>query len=506
MVRAALVGLVRGVCLCSAVAGSAMAGPEPRPIPVTVPEVRTLSVTSLGNVSDTMPGGFVGRDECQLVSTHTDELFTGGTYIAQAGFVEGEIMAAQYTIPASNFPIRIDLLEAVFGTVGTSVATTTEWSVLVWDGPPDTGILVASYSSDGVILPHIEIPPGPAQAVDLGFSIDPGDPNQIFINNDSGTNTFTIGFRIDKHNAQSGNGCTTPPSQNLNAFPFTDATGVASQTGNWINAFDCGPFGCPAGWSTFQSFPALCTPSGDWMLRATWTSFTCDTITGACCDGMATCFDLTAAECATLGGTYMGDGTNCTTTQCPIPEGACCLSNGNCLSLTQADCDILAGTWQGANSQCNGSLCPIGAACLPDGTCVEGVTELEANALGGTFLGVGTTCQGANCPQPTGACCITTTLNCLILSEDDCNLIPDAVWLGAGTICDGDGDGLPDGTCMQPPVCLPDVNADGNLTPADFTAWISAYNAQDPAADQNQDGLINGSDFTAWIANYNAGC
>ena len=54
--------------------------------------------------------------------------------------------------------------------------------------------------------------------------------------------------------------------------------------------------------------------------------------------------------------------------------------------------------------------------------------------------------------------------------------------------------------------CLPDVNGDGNLDSADFTAWIAAFNANDPAADQNQDGSIDPSDFTAWIANFNAGC
>lgn len=54
--------------------------------------------------------------------------------------------------------------------------------------------------------------------------------------------------------------------------------------------------------------------------------------------------------------------------------------------------------------------------------------------------------------------------------------------------------------------CLADTNSDGALTPADFTAWIGAYNNQLPACDQNSDGSCNGSDFTAWIANYNAGC
>ncbi len=44
------------------------------------------------------------------------------------------------------------------------------------------------------------------------------------------------------------------------------------------------------------------------------------------------------------------------------------------------------------------------------------------------------------------------------------------------------------------------------LTPADFTAWVAAFNAQSAACDQNADSLCTPADFTAWVANYNAGC
>ena len=54
--------------------------------------------------------------------------------------------------------------------------------------------------------------------------------------------------------------------------------------------------------------------------------------------------------------------------------------------------------------------------------------------------------------------------------------------------------------------CVADVNADGMLSPADFTAWIAAFNAQSPGCDQNGDGSCTPADFTAWIANYNTGC
>lgn len=56
------------------------------------------------------------------------------------------------------------------------------------------------------------------------------------------------------------------------------------------------------------------------------------------------------------------------------------------------------------------------------------------------------------------------------------------------------------------PACVADVNQDGLLTPADFSAWIIAYNARDPRADQNGDGAITPADYNAWILNFSAGC
>ncbi|RNC80529.1 MAG: hypothetical protein ED559_01590 [Phycisphaera sp.] len=55
-------------------------------------------------------------------------------------------------------------------------------------------------------------------------------------------------------------------------------------------------------------------------------------------------------------------------------------------------------------------------------------------------------------------------------------------------------------------VCPADVNADGEVTPSDFTAWINEFNKQSPAADQNGDGSVMPDDFTAWIDNFNNGC
>ncbi len=60
--------------------------------------------------------------------------------------------------------------------------------------------------------------------------------------------------------------------------------------------------------------------------------------------------------------------------------------------------------------------------------------------------------------------------------------------------------------CSQTPDCPADTNGDGALSPADFTAWVAAFNANSAACDQNADSLCTPADFTAWVANYNAGC
>ncbi|MEO1583450.1 MAG: GC-type dockerin domain-anchored protein [Planctomycetota bacterium] len=54
--------------------------------------------------------------------------------------------------------------------------------------------------------------------------------------------------------------------------------------------------------------------------------------------------------------------------------------------------------------------------------------------------------------------------------------------------------------------CPADTNGDGLVTPADFTAWILAFNSQAAACDQNGDGLCQPNDFSSFILNYNAGC
>ncbi|MCA9272554.1 MAG: hypothetical protein KDA31_05860 [Phycisphaerales bacterium] len=54
--------------------------------------------------------------------------------------------------------------------------------------------------------------------------------------------------------------------------------------------------------------------------------------------------------------------------------------------------------------------------------------------------------------------------------------------------------------------CRGDVNHDGVVSPADFSAWVAAFNAQLPECDVNIDGICSPADFSAWVTAFNRGC
>lgn len=444
-------------------------------------------------------GGAAG--ECpQQQSTHTNASFTGGSYIAQAGFVETEVAACSYTVPAGEFPIRLDLAEMIFATSNASVQTTTKWSIMVWEGTPATGNLIFTASSDGELLPHLIMPPG-TNGTNIQFLIDPSDPEQIYISN-NGSNTFSIGYRIDDHNSQTGTGCTTAPPSNMNAFPTTDTSGLAAPTQNWLKLYDCGPFGCGAGWKSFNQLNILCRPSGDWVMRATWTSLgNCQGApTGACCEGTS-CSTQTAADCAILGGVYKGDSVPCLSNTCePAGPGPCCFaSTGGCLNLSAGDCAAAGGVAGPAGTTCAGYTCfPTGACCLPDGSCVGPVSPSQCAAQGGTYKGNNSTCATVTCPLPTGAACFPNGF-CLVLSQADA-IAAGATWAGPGTTCvDGNSNGTPDACEASGPVG--DLNGDGIVNGADLGILLGSWGGTG-AADLNGDGVVNGSDLGMLLSNW----
>ncbi|MCH8853244.1 MAG: hypothetical protein IID41_11425, partial [Planctomycetes bacterium] len=319
------------------------AGSRARPIVVQLEQLHTLHVTTAGRVIENSVRKIQGACP-QEVSSHTDADFTGGAFVVQAGFAEGETAAASYVLSPSDFPLRIDLMEMIFATINATQSTTTQWSVMVWEGTPASGNLVAQFSSDGKTIPHIELPPG-TNGVNVVVSVDPGDPEQIIVT-DNGSRTFSIGYRIDQHNAQNQDPCFFPIPTCCNAFPTTDVSGLQSPTGNWLNGINCGPLGCPAngGWANFLQLPSGCTPSGDWVIRATWTSLECGGgEPGACCLPDGDCLDLTPGDCDVLDGAFEGEGTICSNTECPQPTEACCFKGAGCLDLELAICESAGG-------------------------------------------------------------------------------------------------------------------------------------------------------------------
>jgi len=364
-----------------------------------------------------------------LNATHTNANFTGDSFVVQAGFSQNEIAAVSFTLGPNDFPIRIDSMECIFAQQNAIEPTETRWSVLVWDGTPLNGDIVAVFSSDDEIIPHLRMPAG-TQGTNVQVIIDPSDPEPILIFNETGSNTFSIGFRIDRHNNQTQNPCLISPPSNRNAFPTTDIGGVASLTGNWLSAINCGQFGCRAGWSTFSQL-GICRPSGDWVMRATYTC-TPSLQIGACCHGSAVCDEaVESSACQDSGGTFMGNETMCADIICPDAVGACCLGTSCFSNVTASNCHDGAGVFLGGGSTCNGAPCNPGACCMSDGNC-ESLIGSACNAQGGTFRGPATICETADCPQPLGACCVGEVCFPGQL-EAVCNGV--GTWQGFGSTC-----------------------------------------------------------------------
>jgi len=180
---------------------------------------------------------------------------------------------------------------------------------------------------------------------------------------------------------------------------------------------------------------------------------------GACCiateEITVECEIVTAVQCATLSGAYLGDDSMCGAC---IPIGACCLdlavalgdAQDPCLILTKAACDALAGAYQGDGSDCT-TCDPVGACCL-DGEngdialtveC-ESINKATCDLLGGEYQGDETTCEAC---IPTGACCIETEddvafddddnddVNCEILTKGEC-IVAGGSYQGDDSTCD----------------------------------------------------------------------
>ncbi|MBX3402114.1 MAG: lamin tail domain-containing protein [Phycisphaeraceae bacterium] len=97
--------------------------------------------------------------------------------------------------------------------------------------------------------------------------------------------------------------------------------------------------------------------------------------TGACCLLNQTCSVMTAAQCDTAGGFYLGDGAACNQTTCNGQSVACCI-NGSCTVLALGGCIFSNGTPDSFAATCSGVSCP--ANCPADW---DGNTLVEVNDI-----------------------------------------------------------------------------------------------------------------------------
>ncbi|MCH2135450.1 MAG: hypothetical protein MK101_02585 [Phycisphaerales bacterium] len=458
-------------------------------VPVRLTSVRTLEVVISPSTSSAVVRSGV-RNCPQEIATHTDSDFGPGEYIVQAGFEQQEAAAASYLLPASAFPIHFNSAEILFATAGATTQTTTEWSFELWAGDPGNGTLMHTFASDGSIIPHLVMPPGTTGTI-VQLVIDPGDPEQIFID-DNGSHTYTVAFRIEAHHTP-GYPCVEPPSQTQNAFPTTDMSGVASMSGNWIDAIDGAFCFCGVGWFSFGSFPSICTPSGDWVLRSTFTPWECNAAEGACCFDDGSCQTHTEVNCVTLDGTFAGAGIDCDAADCQAAPGACCVeATGACLEVDEVTCTGFGGEFH-PDESCSTFVCfPEGACCLADGNCTGPVSDEVCTGFGGMFMGDGSDCSVVDCPDPVGWCCADDGF-CADLNEGQCFLF-DGVWGGAGTSCDD-----PD-ACGQTD-CPGDVDGNGQVDVDDILVIISNWDSSGEG-DANGDGTVDVNDLLMVIGNY----
>jgi len=204
--------------------------------------------------------------------------------------------------------------------------------------------------------------------------------------------------------------------------------------------------------------------------------------TGACCVG-STCSTVTAAACATAGGTYNGDGSSC--------AGNPCGGGGGCDAGWTADCqgtcfpDYVFDAWIGDTYCDDGAYIPADYGCTE---CPAGIamwlncTEFQCD--GGDCTG----CDGGG--DPMGACCFGA--DCFELIETEC-IANSGEWQGPDTTC-------ATSSCAAP--CPSDTDGSGTVDVSDILYIVGAWGSSDAAADVNGDGIVNVSDVlevvSAW--------
>ncbi len=404
------------------------------------------------------------------VTVKNDSIDQGSPTTIVGDFVPGEQAAVRLTSPCNGAIVAVQILW-LEGTPGHGFSI--ERAIHIFEGN--------SFPTPGAELLELQAPvmtPGgfnefryldEAQTLPINVPVTVGQQFIISLEFENGTHVGNGGPSV----VRDGDGCTSGKNA-LYAIP-----------GGWLN------------------FCLIIT--GDVAIRAV---INCEEADGACCLPDGTCQELTPTVCAAMSGAFQGDFTLCANVDCPSPPGACCFGPDSCLNFTEDDCGTAGGTWLGAGTECDGFACPLGACCLPDGSCVDGIPGADCDAQGGVFQGVGSECGSVECPQPGGACCLSNG-NCLVLAEASCNVIPNTSWAGPGTDCeDGNDNGVAD--ACEDPLHPGDLDCDGDVDFDDIDPFVAAlsgqatYEAAYPDceymnADTNGDGSVDFDDIDAFV-------
>ena len=125
------------------------------------------------------------------------------------------------------------------------------------------------------------------------------------------------------------------------------------------------------------------------------------------------------------------------------------------------------------------------------------------------FLGAGTTFQNGAAGvggSPNGIAgqaveVLGSTTGAVVQPDCNGNGILDSIDIADGSVMDVDCNGVPD-TCE----CVVDLTGEGDLNFFDITAYILAFNTQEPVGDFNGDGLYNFFDIADYLTAFQAGC
>ncbi len=162
---------------------------------------------------------------------------------------------------------------------------------------------------------------------------------------------------------------------------------------------------------------------------------------GACCNTATyECIEEYPEDCTSAGFEFQGLGTTCQPTNPCIPTGSCCLPDGVCVNNVSEDgcVNILGGVWNGADSVCPNTEAFI--PCLSDtgpGTTAAGAcADWDLDADLDVDLRDFALMQPSFCASdPVGACCPPSGM-CEEITQYECDMLG-GDYRGDGVLCDG---------------------------------------------------------------------